>query len=911
MYHIYSLKCNGIRNPKGITDRKPLFSWKLSADEAARNQKTARNQNAAWNQKAYRIVVMDENGIKVWDSGNVESQAVSGIVYEGGNLSSHMRYYWWVISYSDTGDEVRSDNASFSIGMLADEWTAKWIEADAIRKSGEECTQMQKIFSGEVTSSDHPEAFLNPPIYFRREFKTQGKVKKAMVYATARGIYQLRVNGAIVSDILAPEYTSYPNYLEVQQYDITKHLQEKNQTIGVILADGWYTGKIGLVGIGNQYGDYNAFYMQLLLFYEDGRQETIISDKNFRWNTGNYTYADLFIGEYFHQNKLSDKWQYSGYDDSHWKPSSERAYGTGNFKGRKAEPVRILRRQTAKDIFYTGAQELVIDAGENIVGYLHLKMKGRKGQKVRFIHSEVLDKDGNFLMNIIGQNKNQTDVYLFEEDGVTEYEPYFTFHGFQYVKVEGLGKDDLLEAEVCVLGTDLERSGEFLCSDERLNRLQENIFRSQQGNMLSIPTDCPQRERAGWTGDMQIFAPTACFNMDMMSFLEKWLENMRYEQLPDGQIGNTIPGIDSDKYVTNSKSKHVCSAAWGDACIIIPYVLYWKYGDSKVLEDNFPMIEKWMHYVEKQAATSFLKPVSAYSFEELECQKYLWNTEFHFGDWLYPSGGAPFDTADATMEYVAPAYFSYTSGLMAEICEVLGKKEKSRYYKNLQQKIRNAYARTYIDEDGRLPVQCQGLYVLALQMQLYPEDKKAMGIKELVKLIADNDFCLDTGFASVGFLLDTLYENGEHAAAYKLLFQTKCPSWLYQVLMGANTIWERWNAVLPDQTRTNASYNHFAFGCVGDFIYRRIGGLYAEEPGYKKVRIEPDVDCGLTWARTSYDSVYGRIAIQWERKGEQIILETELPVNVSGIIKVKGVTKQHPGGKLKMIISEGEAYEDL
>ena len=889
MYYIYSLKCNGMRNPKGIADGRPLFSWKLSAGEGSENQ------------KAYRIVVVDENGNEAWDSEITESQEVADIVYEGRSLSSHTLYRWSVTSYSSKGDASKSEDAFFSMGMLEDEWKAKWIEGTASRKSGEECTEMSRIFSGEVTSSAHPEAFLNPPLYFRREFFVRNHVKKAIVYATARGIYQLRMNGTIVSDLLAPEYTSYPNYLEVQQYDITEHLQEGSQTIGVILADGWFTGKIGLVGIGNQYGDNNAFYMQLMLFYEDGRQETVISDENFKWNTGNYEYADLFIGECFHQNKLPEEWQLCGYDDSNWKFAVERAYGTGCFKGRKAEPVRVLRRYGAKDIFYTAAQELIIDAGENIVGYLWLKMKGRKGQKVRFTHSEVLDKNGNFLMNIIGQNKNQTDVYLFAEDGVAEYEPCFTFHGFQYVKVEGLGKENLLDVNVCVLGSDLERTGSFTCSDARINRLQENIFRSQQGNMLSIPTDCPQRERAGWTGDMQIYAPTACFHMDMMSFLGKWLENMRYEQLPDGQICNIVPMMDSDKYVTNSRTKHICSAAWGDACVIIPYVLYWKYGNRKILEENFTMMEKWLQYVEGQAATSFLKPVLEYRMEELLCQKYLWNTEFHFGDWLFPSGGAPFDTANATKEYVAPAFFAYTSGLMAEICEVLGKKEKSLHYKSLQQKIRNAYARTYIDEEGRLPVPCQGIYVLALQMQLYPEEKKAMGIKELIKLIEDNDFCLDTGFASVGFLLDTLYENGEREAAYRLLFQTKCPSWLYEVEMGANTIWERWNAVLPDGTRTNASYNHFAFGCVGDFIYRRIGGLYAAEPGYKKVRIEPDVECGLEWAKTSYDSVYGRIEIEWERKGKQIFLQAELPPNVKGTVKVKGVTKRHPGGKLKMI----------
>ena len=357
--------------------------------------------------------------------------------------------------------------------------------------------------------------------------------------------------------------------------------------------------------------------------------------------------------------------------------------------------------------------------------------------------------------------------------------------------------------------------------------------------------------------------------------------------------------------MNSTGSEHICSAAWGDACIIIPYVLYLKYGDKKILEDNYEMIEKWMKYVEKQAKTSFIKPVEEYTEEELQCQKYLWNTEFHFGDWLYPSASGdgmnnPINSAVTSKEYVAPAMFAYTSNLMSEVCSALGKEEEKKYYEKLNKNIRWAYAKTYIDKDGRLPVHIQGLYVLALKMGLYPEEKRQMGINHLVTLIHENDDCLDTGFASIGFLLDVLYENGQKDLAYKLLFQTKCPSWLYEVEMGATTIWEAWSAILPDGTRTKSSYNHFAFGCVGDFLYRRIGGLYEEEPGYKKVRIEPDIDCGLNEAKLSYNSVYGIIKINWRKEENKVYLDVELPVNVSGVLKVKGIEKIIGSGKIEL-----------
>ncbi len=890
MYQIYDLKCNGMNDPKGLVDKAPRFSWKLRSDKNCSRQ------------VCYRILVSDETGACVWDSKEQKSSSVFGIVYEGKALDSHSSYSWQVQSVSSCCEEAVSEKAFFSIGNIEEKWSAVWIEADQVRKPVNDCTEMWKIFAGLVTSCPNPEEFLNPVVCFRREIMIGKPLKKAYAYATAHGIYELRIDGKIVSEPFAPGFTSYKQYLEVQQYDVTAYLSEGGHALGIILADGWYTGKIGLPGVGNQYGDTNACFMELELFYEDGTKETIGTDRSFRWHESAWEYADLIVGERYRQGFLCDAWEHPGYDDHEWSPSVEKEYGTSALKGRETEPVRIIRSIRPAGIFYAPNGDLILDVGENITGVLKICFKGSADTVLKMTHSEVLDQEGNFLMNILGQNKNQTDVFVSNREGEVCWRPSFTFHGFRYVKIEGIQKEQILSAEVCVMGTDLEQTGTFECSDERLNQLQRNIFRSQQGNMLSIPTDCPQRERAGWTGDMQIYAPTAAFNMDVYSFLRKWLHNMRLEQLEDGQIPNIVPSMPSDALVLNSESEHICSAAWGDACVIVPYVLYRKYGDRQILIENLPMIEKWMQYVEKQASTSFLKPESEYTPEELERQKYLWNTEFHFGDWLYPSAFRdgnmrdPVQTALQTKEYVAPAMYAYTTRLTGEICGILGDTEKQRYYRELNQKIRNAFAGEYIDENGCLPLELQGLYVLALAMDLVPESKRPAAVRHLTDLIRKNGNCLDTGFASIPYLMDTLMENGEKELAYTLLFQEKCPSWLYEVKQGATTIWENWDAIRPDGTRTNSSYNHFAFGCIGDFMYRKILGLKELEPGYRKVEISPDLSCGLSWAKGSYDSVCGMICVEWKVEEKTCCLRITLPPGIFGIVSMCGEIKEIESG---------------
>ena len=514
-------------------------------------------------------------------------------------------------------------------------------------------------------------------------------------------------------------------------------------------------------------------------------------------------------------------------------------------------------------------------------------------------YSEVLDKEGNFLKNIIGQNKNQTDAYIADRDGEFSWRPRFTFHGFQYVRITGLSDLRKEDIQVYVLGSDLERTGEFLCDHEKINRLMQNIYRSQQGNMLYIPTDCPQREKSGFTGDMQIYAPTAAILMDVEAFLRKWLANCRLSQYPDGQIPNTVPDIPASQLITGDE---VSSAAWGDACVIVPWRLYQAYGDPEILRENYEMMNRWMQYVEKRAASGIPEGKEIQTEEEQERQKYLWNTGFHFGDWLIPSlsrNGVsdPMQGAEMTRELVAPAIFAYTTALMTEIAGILGDKEREEHYRFLNAKIREAYASEYIVGKGRLKLDYQGMYVLALQMKLIPEEQIPEMVQRLAELVHENDGCLDTGFVSMPFLLDALYENGRPEEAWKLLYQEKCPSWLYEVNKGANTIWESWMNIAEDGTRNNSSYNHFAFGCVADFIYRRILGIQIAKPGYGKVRIAPDLTCGMKWVQGCIETIYGRIEVSWEIQGENASLSVVIPPNVSAEVGFCGCRQEVGSGR--------------
>jgi alpha-L-rhamnosidase len=869
---LYDLKCLGRKHPVGI-DVPPEFSWKL---------KSSRKDVF---QKSFQIDICDNHGMIVASTGIVESENEYRISVPGFKASEDMQYIWKV-TVTDNHGETASGKDYFTTGILnSDFWRASWVESGKQRKPVTDSTDSMAIFAGMIKPDEEPERKLDSPVYFRKEFTIGTKpIQKATVYATARGIYSLSVDGKKISSLLAPEYTSYAKHLEYQIYDVTEILKGSDtHAIGAILADGWFTGKIGLMGIGNQYGDSNAFMFQLKIQYEDDSVECVCSDENMKWSEGSYIYADLFVGEYVDMRKALQGYDCVEYDDAAWKPVVIKEYGYDNLKAQSVEPAKILR-YIRPSLICTPKGELVLDAGENICGFTKFELNTPESVTIELEHSEVLDHEGNFLQNIMGQNKNQKDRVI-TVGGKTVYEPQFTFHGFRYVKVTGLEEIEPKDFTICVIGSPMDETGDFSCSNELLNKLQENIIRSQQGNMLCIPTDCPQRERAGWTGDMQIFANTATFNMQVSNFIERWLYDMRLEQLDDGQIPNIIPYIDSDKYVGNGDGKHISSAGWGDACVIVPYALYRAYGDKNILRDNYQMMTGWMNYIESQAGDDMSQ----------------WGKLFHFGDWLIPSIVAethnPIETAIRTKEEAALALYAYVINIMIDIATVLDYSNDVDKYIAILKKIKETFSTQYVSEDGEMKQGLQGLYVLALSQHLLTEKQRKGAVNRLCALIEQADYCLDTGFVSIPFLLDTLCENGKSDIAYKILQQTKPPSWLYAVTKGATTIWENWAAILPNGIRTNSSYNHFAFGCVGDFMYRKIGGINIEESGYKKVLIAPDLKSGITWAKTQYDSIHGKISVEWKNEGTEKYIKVVLPPNASGTVVFDGKTMQVGNGE--------------
>jgi alpha-L-rhamnosidase len=891
---VTSLQSESMENPVGIDVKRPRLGWKLVSERRGVRQ------------TAYQVQVFtSETGEGlVWDSGRVFSDASVAVEYAGPELVSRQRYFWHVHVWDEQeAVSAWSPTAFWEMGLLdRADWQARWIEPvqELVRPEPKiSLFQNLGMLSPEPVS-DY--ARLHPCPYLRRVFSAPGAVTKARLYATAHGVYRLEINGVRVGDQeLAPEVTAYDGYLQYQTYDVTRLLEPGLNVLGAVLADGWYCGRIGLPGDSCQYGDKLALLLQLEIEAADGSRQCVVSDEAFKSSTGPLVYSDLFIGERYDAGLELGNWHKPDFDDHAWQNAIIAEYDWSNLAAQSGEPLRVVREIAPVALLKTPKGETVLDLGQNISGKLRLRVQGPAGTEIVLDHSEVLAADGSFLHQIRGRNKDQRDVYVLKGGGVEVYEPWFTTHGFRYVRLTGWpGEPRLEDFTGLVIASDLREAGSFTCSDERLNRLQENIRWSQRGNLVSIPTDCPQRERAGFTGDAQVFLPTACFNMDVSAFFTRWLRSLRLEQREDGQVPANIPYWKSyiEMFAPLQGGSHT-SAGWGDACILVPWTLYQTYGDAHILAENYPTLLRWLDYVQKEAETGIPERLQGnLTSAARERQQYLWNTGFHFGDWLIPSltGGYanPFDAANATKEVVASCFYAYSTGLAAQIAQILGNDKDHQRYSTLNAKIRAAFAEEYVAPDGRFPAHYQGLYVLALKMDLVPAEKRPLLTAQLVDLIAQNGFRLDTGFVSVPYLLDVLCDNGQTDLAYRLLFQTECPSWLYEVEKGATTLWETWDAIAPDGQVNLASFNHYAFGCVGDWLYRVAAGLDKDQPGYKHILIHPRPHANLTQARASYRSVYGEIVSAWELQNGRLRLQVIIPPNTTATLRLPGANHEDP-----------------
>lgn len=892
---IISADVDGRDKAIGIDNTKPLFHYAVSSTENGKDI------------SAHQVLVMEgqlsdsANAELIWDSGRISYNHNNYIQYSGTALKPKTSYYVTFCIWDENGDAAESISVPFETGFMGTPWKAEWIEPeqeDAIEEETLEFFEMlvpnPKFWGGEVRLRECKQ--------LRKSIEIIKPVKRARIYASAHGVYNLYINGIKQSDRrLAPENSSYQAMIYYQTYDVTDAFAMGENVIAAILGDGWWIGRLGMPGDSCNYGNRLGFIMQLDVTYEDGTEDVFVSDEGFS-SSGSYVrYSDLYIGECQDLTIKDDSWMKPGSVKGEWTPCMVRDSGVVTANA-AAVPSRLVAQPLdyvcvtdvleAQDIFSTPAGELVIDFGQVIAGVLHIHVRGKNGQRVCFEHGEVLNKDGSYVNNILGRNKDQKDVIICK-DGENVFEPLFTYHGFRYVRVTGLDKEDIISVQAYVMGSKLNEIGYFSCSNEDLNQLQHNIIWSTKANMFSVPTDCPQREKLGWTGDIQVYTQTGVFNYDLRSFLKAWLMNMRAEQCDNGEIPVVVPNPSKQERTQRIMSGGSnSSAVWGDACVLVPWYMYDAYGDITVLEENYEMMRKWMGYIKENCE---LKPEGYASFtpEQKARNPYLWTKQYHFGDWLIPSlrslpDGVQRGTEE-TAAVVGSAYYAFTASYYAKICRALGKVDEASEYETLVPKIQKAVREEFVAEDGTVnKSSLQGLYVIILRCGIVEGDLKKKVLDRLVALIEENAYCLDTGFSSVSYLLDVLAENGRIDVAYKMLYQTKAPGWLYMVRNGATTMWENWMAILPDGSVMDSSYNHYAFGCVGDFIYRHIGGIQKAAPGYEKIRFAPDFSCGLTGSKCSLMTPFGLTKLEWKKTEGGYEVRGMVPVGASASLEAGG-----------------------
>lgn len=822
-------------NPIGLDNIKPRFSWQINSDIKENGQ------------SAYRVIVSNNNEI-VWDTKKKKSSQSILLEYDGKELNPFTKYDVNLEVWDRFGKNVQA-RSSFETGLMSpSNITAKWISYD-----------------GNYKEDASP--------VFKKTFRPSGEIKSARIYATALGIYEIEINGKRISDeYFAPGWTSYQTRLQYQTYDATNILKENNE-IRAIVGNGWYKNFRALNSDSFAYGKRSAFLMEMHVEYMDNTKEILISDESWKWGTGEVRYSDLYNGE------IIDK----TYKEGSWQPVEIYDYKKNNIIAQECEPVRITKTLQAKQLIKTPKGEMVIDFGQNLTGYIRLKVKRNKGTKIIIKHAEVLDKEGNFYTENLRKAK-ATDTFICsgQED---IFMPHFTFHGFRYIQIDGMGEDfDINQFQACVLHSDIEETGSFECSHELVNQLQHNIQWGQRGNFLDIPTDCPQRdERLGWTGDVQVFARTSAYNMNVSLFMSKWLRDLAADQNKTGSVPHVIPNALGDK------NDERCSAAWGDAAVIVPWTMYLCYGDKNILETQFDSMKAWVEYIRKQAGQSL-----------------LWKGGTHYGDWLgldmeqfyMTNNGAGRTRGFTDMDYIATAFFAYSTELLAKAADVLGYEKDKVEYNKLHSQIIKAFQKEYVTPNGRLVSETQTGILLALMFNLVQQKHRKNLAGLLRKNIENHEIHMVAGFVGSSYMCPVLSEMGMHDMAGQLLLQKEYPSWLYPVTKGATTIWERWNGIKPDgefATPEMNSFNHYAYGAIGDWMYRRLLGIDLIEPGYKKILIAPMPIKGIENARGELKTQYGKIGCNWIIEDGIFTVEAQIPFNCTAIVKLPGGESEQVG----------------
>lgn len=854
------LQTEYLSEPLGFGNPRPRFYW---------------NCEGGVKQTAYRIVCKC-GAETVWDSDVVKSSAMTHIKYTGKALYSRDIVYWTVQLWDENKQEGEISESHFELGLLSQsDWTAKWI-------------------SGNYKPAKNHRY---PADCFKKDFSVKGKVAKARLYATARGVYNVTVNGTRLENfILAPGVTDYRKHIQYQTYDVTKLLQESN-TLEINLGDGWYRGSVAAYGTTNVYGRQTSILAQLEISYTDGRTEKIITDGSWLWsNDGPIRFDDLKDGEII---DASMKPSYSGKALEVSAPKSAVLVSADNVPVTEHESF-IPSILTAKD----GTR--VLDFGQNIAGYLEFKVKGKRGQNFKLICGEVLDEKGHVDLSGIQETrpaKEWTQLGLMKKlltgkvSGETQQTP------MQEIKFTCSGNEDYYKSTFCVFGfryaeivgdieinpndftaiavySDMEQSGDFYCSDERVNRLLNNTRWSMKGNFLDVPTDCPTRERLGWTGDAQLFFNTGAYLMNTAPFFAKWLRDMEDAQYNEGFIPAVLPynGVEMMYKGTGA------SVGWADAVYLIPYRYYRCFGDKEILRKYWPMMQKYVDYVQSKLGMKDKKAAKANPDNE-----YTYEKGMHLGEWLEPKEFQ--DKVSATNRSSraeeATAYYCLTMTTMAEIADILGETEYSSNWKEAAEGAKRAYSRF-----AELDTDRQAKLVRPLALGLLDGEKKAEVQQRLKKAVENYGFRVGTGFLSTPFLLPVLTEAGEVGSAYKLLVNTSSPGWLYEIEQGATTIWESWEG--------DASQNHYSPGAVCQWLFDTVAGIRVDDVNH--FIISPIPGGTLNFAKGCYRSLYGTVESCWEKTEKATKYSFLIPANTTAEIRL-------PNGEKHEISAGRYGYE--
>lgn len=834
-------------DPVGL-DAAPQFGWELAGNARGIVQ------------TAYRLLIARDAGFAdvAYDSGLVKSRRSAQVRAEGLQLASSTRYFVRVQAESETEQSAWSPTATFVTALMTtQEWCAPFVSAET-DDSYQTCSKGTLV---------------------RGIVNVKKPLKAAFAHTTALGLYNFFLGGRQVGDDeMAPGWTSYNKHLLYQTTDVTAYLQPGENVAAAMLGAGWYKGIMGLTKARNNYGNQAAFAMQLVLHYTDGTQETVTTDAQWQGADSPVVFSEIYDGEMYDASLEIPGWAQDVHPAGEWRGVVTVAQDTSVLCAQPAAHVRCMDTLPAQTVFQTPGGDTVVDFGQNMAGRIAVTATGRQGDVIELRCFEVLDAQGNVYLDNLREAKT-TMTYKFARAETITWHPRFTYMGFRYALVVRYPGTPLAEHfTASTLHSDMARTGSLHTSNELLNKLHHNILWGLKGNFLDVPTDCPQRdERLGWTGDAQIFCRTACYLMNAYTFYRKWLVDVAADQTAEGGVAHVVPNIElgrtDDNWLLSQGPDS--AAAWADVAVIAPWTLYLMYGDKEILARQYDSMKAWVDFMRAHA------------------NDYIWNYKLQFGDWVALDAEPGSYFGATPNDITCTAYFAYSTQLFAKAARALGKADVADEYDALHAQIADKFKHTFFDANGDMTAQTQTAHIVALYFNLVPEHLRAQTVQGLKRLLDKENGHLVTGFVGTPYFCHALSQNGCVKEAYDLLLKDDFPSWLYQVKMGATTVWEHWDGMRPDGSMWSAdmnSFNHYAYGAIGEWMYRVMAGIETQDDeqgaGFAHSVLYPRIGGGLQFVEGEYHSVYGRVATRWDAEGDVVTLRVSIPANTTASVRL-------------------------